>query len=411
MIRDDLHAAYQDARRHKRTTLAQIEFEENLEENMEDLCRALTDGSYEPYEAFCFITFDPVQREVFASQFRDRVVQHMLYNYLAPLFERVFIHDTYSCRTGFGTTYGVERFCHHLRSVTNNFTEEAWVLMADLSGYFMSIDKKLLIDTIMDTLYRFEDRISDDRKNTWGERIDIGFCEFLLHRFLDRNPSEGCIKLGKPTNWKGLPDNKRLSNSPEGVGIVIGDIISQLFSNINLNITDQWAKRERKLKHWGHYVDDHFVMSRDMDLLLLLKEHELEEVFRERAHVTLHQKKCHITPAYGAHQFLGAYIWPHYIAPRQRTIDKFCLRTNEMEYALLTQPQDFGSLCQVRASLNSYIGLMMQSKSFQIRKNFLDKGAFNKYFEFDDDFTKATVRKEYIPDFDIVWPGMETAMP
>lgn len=405
MLRDDLHKAYGDARKHKRNTLAQIEFEEDEEVNLEELYCLLVTRTYKPRPAFCFITFDPVQREVFASQFRDRVVQHMLYNYLAPLFDRLFIHDTYSCRTGFGTTYGVERFCHHLRSVTNNFTEEAWVLMVDLSGYFMSIDKRLLIETIMNTLYKFENRISDDRIHTWGERIDIGFCEYLLHCFLDRNPSKGCIKLGKQSNWIGLPDNKKLSKSDEGIGIVIGDIISQLFSNIILNLTDQWAKRERLLQHWGHYVDDHFVMSRDKELLLQLKEYELEEVFKERAHVNLHPKKCHITPAYGAHLFLGAYIWPHYIAPRQRTVDKFHLKATEMEYRLMIEKPDLDTLIDIRASLNSYLGLLRQSKTFHLREKYLNRAAFGEYFTFDEYYTKATIKPEYLKDFDFLWTG------
>ena len=248
-IRSDLNVAYLDARRFKRSTLAQAEFEEWQEVGLESLIHDLHTRNYHPLPAFCFITFDPVQREVFASQFPDRVVQHMLYNYLAPFFERLFIHDTYSCRLGMGTDYGVKRYIHHVRSVTNNFTQEAWVLMVDLSGYFMSIDKKLLIDTIMHELTSKCDRISDDHVHTWKEKLDIDFCEYLLHCFLDRNPSKDRIKLGKPSNWIGLPANKQLENSPEGVGIVIGDIISQLFSNINL--TDQWAKRKMMIELGG----------------------------------------------------------------------------------------------------------------------------------------------------------------
>ena len=81
-IRDDLHRGYIDARRYKRTTLAQMEFEECQEPDLELLANDLVNRCYKPKPAFCFITFDPVQREVFASQFEDRIVQHMLYSYL-----------------------------------------------------------------------------------------------------------------------------------------------------------------------------------------------------------------------------------------------------------------------------------------------------------------------------------------
>ena len=77
-LRDDLYKAYYDARRYKRNTLAQLEFEEETEVNLEELYPELINRTYKPLPAFCFITFDPVKRELFASQFRDRVIQHML---------------------------------------------------------------------------------------------------------------------------------------------------------------------------------------------------------------------------------------------------------------------------------------------------------------------------------------------
>ena len=102
-IRHDLYKAYDDAKKHKRNTLAQLDFEDVQELDLEQLYEELVTRFYEPLPAFKFITFDPVQREVFASQFRDRVIQHMLYNYLAPLFDTLLIEDTYSCRVGKGT--------------------------------------------------------------------------------------------------------------------------------------------------------------------------------------------------------------------------------------------------------------------------------------------------------------------
>lgn len=402
-IRDDLNVAYLDARRFKRSTLAQLEFEEYQEVSLEGLVNALVTRTYKPLPAFCFITFDPVQREVFASQFPDRVVQHMLYNYLAPFFERLFIHDTYSCRLGMGTDYGVKRYCHHIRSVTDNYTKEAWILMVDLSGYFMSIDKKLLFDTIMYELRTKADRISDNHVQTWGEKLDIDFCEYLLHCFLDRNPAKDRIKLGKPSNWVGLPKNKQLEFSDEGIGVVIGDIISQLFSNINLNLTDQWAKRRMMLEHWGHYVDDHFVMSQDLDLLNRLKDEILPVAFKEIAHVNVHPRKCHIVPADGATQFLGAYIKKGFMLPRQRTVDKFVMKMQQREYQLMIDTPTLQDLLDIRASVNSYLGILSHYKSFNLRKKYIDTPAFNKYFIIDDDFRKISIRKDYLRDPYLIW--------
>ena len=53
-----------------------------------------------------------------------------------------------------------------------------------------------------------------------------------------------------------LPPSKSLRNSPEGVGLPIGNLTSQLFSNLYLNGFDQYMKRELKVRHYGRYVDD-----------------------------------------------------------------------------------------------------------------------------------------------------------
>ena len=392
-IHEDLYQGYFDAREHKRNTLAALNFEIFFEHQLEDLYTELVRRTYQPLPAYCFITFDPIQREVYASQFRDRVVQHMLFNYLAPLFETLFIFDTYSCRQEKGTLFGVERYQHHLRSVTNNFTQEAWVLYLDLSGYFMSIDKELVIKTVMFEVYKhLEYKSPDGRK--WKQRIDPDFVEYLMHCLLDRNPSKDHIMIGPLSNWDGLPDRKCLANSPEGKGIVIGDITSQLFSNILLNIYDQWVKRILRIKHYGHYVDDMFHMHHDKQFLLDAIP-KIEEFLEKEVHVKVNHDKWRLLSAYNANQYLGAYIRPYYLVPRQRTIDKFCRVMKEIEYFLIFNDPTPDELLNIRARINSYCGLLSHYKSFKLRKKYLDRPAFYFYFTFDRGFSKAILRPQF----------------
>ena len=392
-IREDLYQGYFDAREHKRNTLAQLNFEIFMEHHLEDLYTSLIRRTYKPLPAYCFITFDPIQREVYASQFRDRVVQHMLFNYLAPLFETLFIFDTYSCRKEKGTLFGVERYQHHLRSVTNNFTQEAWVLYLDLSGYFMSIDKQLVIDTIMYEVYKhLEYKSPDGRK--WKNRIDPDFVEYLMHCLLDRNPSVDCIRMGDIHNWDGLPHRKCLAYSPDGKGIVIGDITSQLFSNVLLNIYDQWVKRKLKIKHYGHYVDDMYHMHKDKQFLLDAIP-QIEEFLEEKVHVKVNHDKWRLLSAYNANQYLGAYIRPYYLVPRQRTIDKFCKTMKELEYFLIFNDPSLNDLVKIRARINSYCGLLQHYKTFRLRKKYLDRAAFYYYFTFDRGFSKSILRPQF----------------
>lgn len=151
----DLFKAYYDARRNKRNTPSQLRFELKLESNLIELYHELRDRRYRPSPSVCFIVQDSVKREVFASDFRDRVVHHLYYNYVSELFDRQFVYDSYSCRKGKGTLLGIERLQHHIKSVTHNYTREAYILKMDIHGYFMSINRTKLREMV----YEMVDRV------------------------------------------------------------------------------------------------------------------------------------------------------------------------------------------------------------------------------------------------------------
>gem|GEM_PF-3062979 len=62
-----------------------------------------------------YIIQDPVVRELIVLVFRDRIVQHLIYGYIAPLREPRFIHDSYSNRVGKGTLFGIRRVSKWIR--------------------------------------------------------------------------------------------------------------------------------------------------------------------------------------------------------------------------------------------------------------------------------------------------------
>jgi retron-type reverse transcriptase len=75
-----------------------LKFEQNLEENLIALHEELTNGSYQPGRSVAFLVEKPKRREIFAADFRDRVVHHLLVDHLEADWERRFIHDSYACR-------------------------------------------------------------------------------------------------------------------------------------------------------------------------------------------------------------------------------------------------------------------------------------------------------------------------
>ncbi|MDR0860495.1 MAG: hypothetical protein LBO09_06035 [Candidatus Peribacteria bacterium] len=156
LLLEDLFQAYLEARKHKRNTRNQLAFEFALEENIVKLRDDLFLNTYEIGKSIYFIQQEPVKREIFAGNFRDRIVHHLVFNYISPLFEKTFIYDSYSCRVGKGTSKGVERISKFIRSCSENYQKECWVLKLDIQGYFMAINKDLLYHKIEKTLLRYE---------------------------------------------------------------------------------------------------------------------------------------------------------------------------------------------------------------------------------------------------------------
>lgn len=166
---------------------------------------------YTPRPSTAFIVNKPVKREIFAADFRDRVVHHFLFNQVNPWWDARFIEDNYSCRKGKGTLYGIRRLDHHISSVSCNYTRPAYVLQLDLQGYFMSLECKKLYSRAMWGLSRqFPE-----------EGYVYQICKFLW-RIITFNDSLKDVLFSCPRSaWKGLPPSKSLFRQPEGRGIAI----------------------------------------------------------------------------------------------------------------------------------------------------------------------------------------------
>ncbi len=120
--------------KNKRNTINALAFEKHYEANLFALCDEITEFSYKPKPSICFVVDKPVKREIFAADFRDRVIHHFIYNYISPVFEKVFINDCYSCRIGKGTHYGIKRIDHFIRSCSQNYSKDCYILSSTLKG-------------------------------------------------------------------------------------------------------------------------------------------------------------------------------------------------------------------------------------------------------------------------------------
>ena len=76
----DLFRAYYGARRNKRSTINALKFEMYYEKNLFELYEEIKNGKYKISRSICFMSFNPVQREIFAGDFREPVIDSRKHN-------------------------------------------------------------------------------------------------------------------------------------------------------------------------------------------------------------------------------------------------------------------------------------------------------------------------------------------
>jgi len=303
-----LTIAYFDARKGKRRSRDERRFEANWLENLVILRDDIVHRRYKPSRGIAFITLRPVIREIFAAPFRDRIVHHFLYNMVAEWWDRKFIYDSYSCRKRKGTLLGIKRLEHHIRSVSKNYTEEAYVIKLDIQGYFMSLPRKGLYDLAR-----------DGAKKQFESREDLrDLVCYLWEQIIFDDPVKDVKRRPPLDRWEKLPRNKSLFGQPKGQGIVIGNLSSQLLSNIYLDQLDKYVMYELGYKHYGRYVDDFYLVVLKKDLEQAKKDIEKIEEFLKTISLTLHPKKRYIQDVRKGVEFLGVVIYPYHTVMGKR---------------------------------------------------------------------------------------------
>lgn len=309
----ELIEAYYEARRNgKRKTKNEHTLEMNELENIIALRDAIMARKYKPSKGIAFIIHDPVVREIFAAPFVDRVAHHFLFKYAISWWEPRLWRGAYSCRKGKGTLYGVIDLQKNLRRVSRDGSVDTVVLKRDIQGYFMSLNHKKLYKRIC---WGLERQYPDG-----GELYRT--LRYLWKEVIFDEPTKGVKVRGSNKEWRELPIEKSLFYQPSGVGIVIGNLTSQLLSNIYLDLLDRFIVYELGYKAYGRYVDDFYIVVSAGDLNRALNEDmpRIEE-FLEGLGLTMHPKKRNNIPMRDGVDFLGAKVYYDHILPGRRIVE------------------------------------------------------------------------------------------
>lgn len=359
-ILTDLFQAYFDARRNKRNTINALAFEQHFEENIFRLYEEIITGNYTPSRSICFIVNRPVKREIFAANFRDRVIHHFIYNYISPIFEGTFINDSYSCRVGKGTHYGIKRIDHFIRSCSQNYSKDCYILKLDIQGYFMSINRRLLSHKVKQVLFSKLNHIE----------FDLSLVLDLIEKTIFNDPTKNCVVKGKKSDWKNLPKDKSLFTAQHNCGLPIGNLTSQLFGNVYLNDLDHFVKRDLKIKNYGRYVDDFILVHKDKTYLKSLIP-IIRDYLSKELKLTLHEKKIYLQHYSKGIKYLGAVIKPHRIYIANRTKGNFYESIQKQNMIVRDHKPKGEEKSQFVSRMNSYLGILQHYKTYRMRKRML----------------------------------------
>ena len=286
---EELVAAYYHCRTNKRTSTSALEFEINLEENLDQLYNDLTTGNYIVGPSICFVVTKPRTREIWAAEFRDRIVHHLIYLRLEQYWNNRFSADSCACIPKRGTTYAAERLEKHIRSATNNWTKPVYYLKCDLFNFFASIDKTVLWRIMKPS-------------------IKLPWLRSLVKLVLFNDPTKNFQMNSSDYLASLVPMHKRLSNQPKYIGLPIGNLTSQFFANILLNELDQYVKRQLKIKYYIRYVDDCIILADSTKQLSQILA-QLSN-FVSTLNLKFNQRKCYIHSVNRGVSFVGQTVFP-----------------------------------------------------------------------------------------------------
>lgn len=349
----ELFEAYHKARvGGKRKTEDEHRFETNDIENIYHLRNTILARKYKPSRGVAFIIHDPVTREVFAAPFIDRIIHHFLFKFTISWWEPRLIQGSYSCRKNKGTLYGIKDLQRKMRRVSQDNTIPAYVAKRDLRGYFMSLRHERLYGRVMWGLNR--------QFPNGGELYRT--LKYLWHQIIFDDPTENIRIRGRRSDWCDLPADKSLFHQPKGRGIVIGNLTSQLLSNIYLDQLDRYITIDLGYKNYGRYVDDFYIVIPTTLLpQLLLDMHKIES-YIESLDLVMHPKKQFEIPIQNGVDFLGAKVFVNHILPGKRISNNFAAAI----YQIVTTGE--GKL----SSISSYDGHLAHYDSHKLTKKLYD---------------------------------------
>lgn len=211
----NMYRAFRRAKCGKGYKKSSARFNVTALDGVHTLIKQLQDKTYRVSEYTEFKVYEPKERIIQTSSFKDKVIQHSLCdNVIMPKLQNVFILDNCAGQKGKGTLFGLDRLSEQMRQFHRKYGFEGYILKCDITKFFYNISHERLKDIVH---YHFRDP-------------DI--C-WLCDLFID---------------------------STEGKGIPLGNQINQGFALLYLDGMDKLIKYELGIECYGRNMDDFWLI-------------------------------------------------------------------------------------------------------------------------------------------------------
>ncbi len=346
---DSLYASYKKSREGVSWKESVQRYDSCLMKNLVETKRALLKGDNVTKG---FVEFNIHERgkirHIRSVHISERVVQKCLCdNVLVPLFSRSLIYDNGASIKNKGIHFAMKRLRTHLNKFYNeNKSCEGYALVIDFSKYFDNI---------------FHDKLFEiQKKNFTDKRLFELYKSFI-------------IVFG---------DNKSLG---------LGSQVSQISAILYPNKLDHYCKELLKIKYYGRYMDDTYLIHKDKEYLEYCLT-KITEICSELG-IKINQKKTKIVSLYEGFWFLkGKYS----LLPSGKIICKAdrkgCIRMRRKlkKFKVMLDRGEM-KLSDIYTSYQSFRSHLLKFDSYHLVKN-MDK--FYKEL-FHENITMGGSKNEY----------------
>lgn len=344
---ENLYEAIQDASQGRRYNKDVLRVQYDIWNAIRKIQQDVRSGKYKIDKYFIFYVYEPKKRMIMSISFYHRIVQWAIYRVINPMLVKGYIKDSYGCVPGKGSLAAMERLRYWLKFVEHK--PDTWYyLKLDISKYFYRISHEVLKELL-------EKKIKDQRLLQ------------ILYNIIECEHTPFGLPPGKGPGE--VPLEERLFD----VGMPVGNLLSQVFANVYLDVLDQFCKRTLGINFYVRYMDDIIILA-DSKVQLRAWKTEIERFVETQLRLSLNQKTC-IRPISQGIEFVGYRIWPHYVTVRKST-------TLQMKRNLKRKVQEYNAgLIErdvVTATLMSYLGILDHCDCKQFRKDLIESVVLNK---------------------------------